>query len=220
MSRRSNRKVATVASRSAVARTKVPIARPGTVRSGGDRPTVVLDDGSVVYAQTLGERPAPGQRVTVEFWPPHGAFVKGSYGGTVRLLAEAIQVDNQDGITTETDLDDLRLVVPIVSPGRRVRITTQVYIEVSNADTGGQTKVYDEMGDPVGDDSGRTGRLYVPVAGGNIVLAGFIVETPEPGQRTYQATLAHIGAAGTVSAKCETTYARMIVEDIGAAVEF
>lgn len=197
---------------------KSPVARPGTVIAGGSTPTVQMDDGSVAYGVAIGEMPAVGQRVTVEFWPPHVAYVTGIYGGAVRMLGKVVQVDEQPDITTEVDMFDLRVTVPILSPGREIQVWTKVYCEASAADTGAQTKVVDDAGEPVGDESGRTAQAYVPVAGGNFMLTGFVSETPDVGERTYQVTITRVGGAGTVTALCENTRAELIVRDIGPAV--
>ncbi len=196
--------------------TRTPVARPGTCATEGPRPSVRMDDGSIVYAQCLGERPAVGQRVTVEFWGS-GAFVTGVYGGAVRLLAKASQYQDQEDVTDEEDMYDLHATVAILSPGRQVRVTVQVYVEISDADSGAELKVTDENGDPIG-DTGRCARLYVPVDAGKIMLHGFVTDVPDPGERTYQVTLACVDA-GTVTAKCENTRAEMLVEDIGPAAE-
>lgn len=198
---------------------KSPVSRPGTILSSGPTPTVQMDDGSLIYAQSVGELAAVGQRVTVEFWPPHVAYVTGVYGGAVRLLGKAIQEQEQDSITAEVDMFDLRVTVPILSPGREIQVTTKVYCEASNADTGAWTKVVDDLGDPVGTGVGRTAQAYVPVAGGNFMLTGFVTETPDVGERTYQVTIAHVGAAGTITALCEDTRAEMLVQDLGPVAE-
>jgi hypothetical protein len=208
---------------------RTPLARSGTCVSAADgsgRVSVQMDDGSStpIYAQCLGERPAVGQRVTVEFWPPNGAFVTGVYGGTVRLLGKATQTQEQD-FTTEESFYDLRLTVTILSPGREVEVWTKVYCEASAQDIGAQVRVYEvdpstnDISDPIGGEAGRTSQAYVPVAAGNFMLTGWVSEVPDIGERTYQATLTRVGGAGTITALCENTSAELVVRDVGPAVE-
>lgn len=216
MTRSSDRRVTSASVQGATERIKPTSSRPGIIETADENPSVRMGDGSLVYPQWQGERADVGAPVTVSFPPPSGAFITAIYGGTVRLLGEAEQTQDQD-VVTEEEMFDLRCIVSILAPGRRVMVTLKVYCESEDADAGAQLRVYDEDGDPVGDDSGRAAQAYVPVAGGNFMLTGFVVETPDVGDRTYQATLARVGASGTISALCSNSTARMIVQDLGPA---
>lgn len=215
MSRATNRRTANAAINQAQQSFKAPVSRPAIVTEAGDLPAVV-DNGAPVYPQWECERAAVGAAVMVEYRKA-GAFITGLFGGSRRLIGEAEQTQPQD-VTTVEDMFDLHTTVQILAPGRRVRVTVKVYCETDATATGARLSVIDEDGDPVGDD-GLADEKWVPSGGGSFMCFGAVSETPDVGDRTYQATLARRTAAGTVSALCDVTTARMWVEDMGPAIE-
>lgn len=208
--------------------TRTPVMRPGSVVSVGRDVTVAMDSGDTVYAQCLGELPGVGQRVAVGFWPPHGAYIMGVYGGVQRTLAWVRQTVNLtvelgDG---EMDLEELGTSVQITAPNRLIEVTVKVYCEATDGGTGVQCRVNDAPqpdGDRIDDYQARVGQDYAVEDDGNFMLFGAVIDdSPDVGERSYWPTLAFVDASapsgGSVTALCENSPAEMWIRDIGPAV--
>lgn len=90
--RERNRFLTTAAARRAVDLTPRPTIRAGTVAQAAapDRTVAVVIDGDAapsICEVVGGDVLAPGDRVMVQFYPPHGAYVLGVLGGGAGSLA-------------------------------------------------------------------------------------------------------------------------------------